>query len=225
MGYNATLLAYGQTGSGKTYTMGTAHSDHVEPEHVGVTPRVIRSLFDKIKKEEVDRTAHYKVRVSFLEIHNEQINDLLFLSRILKTPTKFPTSRQKSSPFVSEKTVQEIVLAGLFEEVVSSAEEVHACLKRGTQVRQTASTNMNASSSRSHAIFTITLERQSFIENDVAVGPTCGKFHLVDLAGSERVKKTKAEGSRMREGINIKHGAPCSGQCNQCSWGSIPAIF
>ena len=50
MGYNATLLAYGQTGSGKTYTMGTAHSDHVEPEHVGVTPRVIRSLFDKIKK-------------------------------------------------------------------------------------------------------------------------------------------------------------------------------
>ena len=131
MGYNATLLAYGQTGSGKTYTMGTAHSDHVEPEHVGVTPRVIRSLFDKIKKEEVDRTAHYKVRVSFLEIHNEQINDLLFLSGIENADEVPDKSSKKQSVCIRENAAGEIVLAGLFEEVVSSAEEVHACLKQG----------------------------------------------------------------------------------------------
>ena len=205
MGYNATLLAYGQTGSGKTYTMGTAHSDHLEPEHVGVTPRVIRSLFDKIKKEEADRTAHYKVRVSFLEIHNEQINDLLFLSNIENADEVPEKSSKKQSVCIRENAEGEIVLAGLFEEVVSSADEIHACLNRGTEVRQTASTNMNASSSRSHAIFTITLERQSLTENGVSVGPTCGKFHLVDLAGSERVKKTKAEVQNAR-GNQYKYG-------------------
>ena len=112
---------------------------------------------------------------------------ICFSYPVLKNADEVPDkSLKKQSVCIRENGAGEIVLAGLYEEVVSSAEEVHACLKRGTQVRQTASTNMNASSSRSHAIFTITLERQSFTENDVAVGPTCGKFHLVDLAGSER---------------------------------------
>ena len=88
MGYNATLLAYGQTGSGKTYTMGTAHSDHLEPEHVGVTPRVIRSLFDTIKKEETDELRIIKLGFHFSKfIMNRSTTCSSF--RILKMPTKF----------------------------------------------------------------------------------------------------------------------------------------
>ena len=208
-GYNATLLAYGQTGSGKTYTMGTAHSENIDPDHVGVIPRVIGSLFEKIKTEERDEVAQYQIRVSFLEIHNEQINDLLLLSKRGNEENMVEHSNRPAknqSVCIRENSKGKIVLAGLFEETVCSAEEIYSCLDRGTKVRQTASTSMNNSSSRSHAIFTITLERQSLKEDDVAVGPTCGKFHLVDLAGSERVKKTKAEGSRLREGININMG-------------------
>ena len=229
-GYNATLLAYGQTGSGKTYTMGTAYNESLQEEFVGITPRVINSIFNRIEQEEKDNIAEYKVNVSFLEIHNENINDLLFLSNekninILdendlnngaggNTNNNVPTVRSKSIKHptinVRENQEGEIILAGLSEESVSNVDEIYQRLKRGSLVRQTGSTNMNAESSRSHAIFTISIHRENLESNNnndcQNCAPTCSKFHLVDLAGSERVKKTKAAGSRLREGININKG-------------------
>ena len=209
-GYNATLLAYGQTGSGKTYTMGTTYSENILPEHVGIIPRVIKSMFGRIEEEEKSGIAKFKIRVSFLEIHNEQINDLLQLSKKMNEENFKPRSKtaiNESSISIRENSKGNIVLNGLSEEEVQSAKEIYTYLEQGSLARQTASTNMNATSSRSHAIFTISIDRTSLIvEECAASGQTCGKFHLVDLAGSERIKKTKAEGLRMREGININKG-------------------
>ncbi|XP_063414423.1 chromosome-associated kinesin KIF4-like isoform X3 [Mytilus trossulus] len=191
-GYNATVLAYGQTGSGKTYTMGGCY-DMVSEIEKGVIPRVMQELFNGME----DRPEYlFTIKVSYLEIYNEDINDLLC-----------PMSKREPLA-IREDATGGIRLPGLREKTVTSYEETLTCLSMGGQVRTTGATAMNNTSSRSHAIFTIHVEmKKKDDEND-----TCSaKFHLVDLAGSERAKKTQAEGERFKEGVNINRGLLCLG--------------
>ncbi|XP_061660072.1 kinesin family member 4 isoform X2 [Syngnathoides biaculeatus] len=186
-GYHATVLAYGQTGSGKTYSMGGAFTSGQENEQsVGVIPRVIERLFDE--KEKTD--CEFSMRVSYLEIYNEDLLDLLC------------TAKEKPAINIREDPKEGIKIAGLTEKQVDSVQEMVACLELGNSARSVGSTAMNAASSRSHAIFTITLEQSKGKDKIDSVSKLC----LVDLAGSERQKKTKAEGDRFKEGISINRG-------------------
>jgi kinesin family protein 4/21/27 len=215
-GYNATVLAYGQTGSGKTHTMGSGYlslcaatgsaiggpgsfNDNFHPvqldinglDEVGVIPRVLNDLFLKIEDEkEKDKDAKFTVKVSFVEVYNEEIKDLFNLK---------PSINQEPLNIREENNTIKVV--NLSEIQVHSAMTTIQLLEKGSSLRVVGGTAMNDQSSRSHAIFTITLE-QNRDENDLIKS----KFHLVDLAGSERQSKTKAEGIRLKEGININLG-------------------
>uniref|UniRef100_A0A673B580 Kinesin-like protein n=1 Tax=Sphaeramia orbicularis TaxID=375764 RepID=A0A673B580_9TELE len=188
-GYHATVLAYGQTGSGKTFSMGGAYTSAQEDDpSVGVIPRVIRRIFEEREKK---TDCEFCMAVSYLEIYNEEILDLLC------------TSKDKPAISIREDPKEGIKIVGLTERHVSSAQEMVGCLELGNSARTVGSTAMNAASSRSHAIFTITLEQRRGADR---VDSVVSKLHLVDLAGSERQKKTKAEGDRLKEGININRG-------------------
>ncbi|RMX37661.1 hypothetical protein pdam_00004296 [Pocillopora damicornis] len=189
-GYNATVLAYGQTGSGKTYSMGTAFTTCNETsDERGVIPRLIETVFHWIneRKEKTD----FLLKASFLEIHNEEIHDLLN-----------PCSSEECKIAIRETHDGGIKIAGLQEVVVTCGADMVRCLEQGSASRATGATAMNSRSSRSHAIFTITLEQKELQGSELKKA----KFHLVDLAGSERVKKTHAQGERLKEGININKG-------------------
>jgi len=223
-GYNATVLAYGQTGSGKTHTMGSSSVDTVLLEDQGIIPRAVRQIFDEIQhKKHAQPGWSCKVLVSFLEIYNEEFKDLLDTNMLVGT-------KGKNSISLREGPNSSIQVVGACEESVSSYEEMLQCLEKGTVCRSVGSTSMNAVSSRSHAIFTVTIEQTSLDtdthcsdENadvnksteaaDASTAPLTAttssmtsKFHFVDLAGSERAKKTGAEGGRLKEGININYG-------------------
>ncbi|NXX86487.1 KIF4 protein, partial [Urocolius indicus] len=193
-GYNATVLAYGQTGSGKTYSMGgtyTANQEH-EPS-VGIIPRVIELLF---KEKEQRQDWEFTLKVSYLEIYNEDILDLLC------------PLRERSQISIREEPKEGIKIVGLTERSVTCAQETVSCLEQGNSSRTVAATAMNSQSSRSHAIFTICIEQKRKSDKTSSFH---SKLHLVDLAGSERQKKTKAEGDRLKEGININRGLLCLG--------------
>ncbi|XP_003471811.2 chromosome-associated kinesin KIF4A-like [Cavia porcellus] len=194
-GYNATVLAYGQTGSGKTYSMGGAYTAEQENEPtIGVIPRAIDLLFKEIDKK---HDFEFTLKVSYLEIYNEEILDLLCLS-------------QGKTPHINirEDPKEGIKMIGLTEKTVVVALDTISCLEQGNNCRTVASTAMNAQSSRSHAIFTISIEQRKKNDKNSSFH---SKLHLVDLAGSERQKKTKAEGDRLKEGININRGLLCLG--------------
>uniref|UniRef100_A0A8D3DES7 Kinesin motor domain-containing protein n=1 Tax=Scophthalmus maximus TaxID=52904 RepID=A0A8D3DES7_SCOMX len=145
-GYHATVLAYGQTGSGKTFSMGGTYTSAQENDpSVGVIPRVIRRIF-----EERDKMAEcdFCLTVSYLEIYNEDILDLL------------SASKDKPGISIREDPKDGIKIVGLTERQVFSAQEMVGCLEVGNSARTVGSTAMNAASSRSHAIFTITLEQR-----------------------------------------------------------------
>ena len=181
-GYNATVFAYGQTGSGKTYTMGTDVKEKGEEEHRGILPRMVGDLFAELSEmREEDCT--YEVFVSFSEIYNEKVFDLLGEKR-----DSLPLVMNGDSVFVK----------GLSESRVHNANDVYRLLALGCDNRSTGSTEMNKESSRSHAIFTITVCKKCTDEVTYR-----GKLNFVDLAGSERLNKTKATGSRAQEGISI----------------------
>ncbi|KAM8899993.1 kinesin family member 4 isoform 2-T4 [Spinachia spinachia] len=188
-GYHATVLAYGQTGSGKTFSMGGTYTSTQENDpSVGVIPRVIRRIFEEREKM---TSCEFCLAVSYLEIYNEDILDLLC------------TSKDRSSLSIREDPKEGIKIVGLTERQVFSAQEMVGCLEVGNSARTVGSTAMNSASSRSHAIFTVTLEQRRGKDKADSV---VSKLHLVDLAGSERQKKTKAEGDRLKEGISINRG-------------------
>ncbi|NWH81566.1 KI18A protein, partial [Piaya cayana] len=178
-GYNCTVLAYGATGAGKTHTMLGS------PEDPGVTYFTMRELYnymDQIKEDKICNVA-----VSYLEIYNEQIRDLLVNSGPLA---------------VREDTEKGVVVQGLTLHQPKSAEEILQILDYGNKNRTQHPTDVNASSSRSHAVFQIYLRQQdktASISQNVRVA----KMSLVDLAGSERARATNAKGARFREGTNI----------------------
>ncbi|CAD5124620.1 DgyrCDS12889 [Dimorphilus gyrociliatus] len=188
-GYNATVLAYGQTGSGKTHTMSGSDHSPVEENKEGVIQKVIYDLFEGFR----ERTDfNYTTKVTYLELYNENFRDLLVNS-----------DDQRETIQVREDPRGGIMATGLHEMVVTTAEETLASFKVGVGHRSTGATAMNLTSSRSHAVFTIYISRTRADDVD----DIChAKFHLVDLAGSERQKKTRAEGERLKEGININMG-------------------
>uniref|UniRef100_G1S420 Kinesin family member 4B n=1 Tax=Nomascus leucogenys TaxID=61853 RepID=G1S420_NOMLE len=193
-GYNATVLAYGQTGSGKTYSMGGAYTAEQENEPtVGIIPRVIQLLFKETDKKS---DFEFTLKVSYLEIYNEEILDLLC------------PSHEKAQINIREDPKEGIKIVGLTEKTVLVALDTVSCLEQGNNSRTVASTAMNSQSSRSHAIFTISIEQRKKSDKNSSFR---SKLHLVDLAGSERQKKTKAEGDRLKEGININRGLLCLG--------------
>lgn len=185
LGYNACVLAYGQTGSGKTHTMmGSA-------DEQGLTPRICKAMFARMQIDKQQETiSGYKTTVSYLEIYNEKVRDLL-----AETPNSGHSLRVREhrtlGPYVEE----------LSQHSVSNYDEILMCINRGNALRTTASTLMNDTSSRSHAIFTITFVKAGFIED--MPSETVSKIHLVDLAGSERCNATGATGQRLKEGAHI----------------------
>uniref|UniRef100_A0A915C6H6 Kinesin motor domain-containing protein n=1 Tax=Parascaris univalens TaxID=6257 RepID=A0A915C6H6_PARUN len=184
-GYNCTLLAYGQTGSGKTYTMGTEETaDSINSERRGIITRMVDAIF-----EQIGLSPLYSVSVSMLEIYEERVIDLLTPSR-----DNLQIREMKGAVFVQ----------GLSSERVSSLATTMQQLEKGSLLRSKGETAMNDKSSRSHAIFTVTIEKLP--DKNGEGGCFRSKLHLVDLAGSEKLKKTQAEGERMREGIKINEG-------------------
>eukprot|EP00445_Apocalathium_hangoei_P020367 CAMPEP_0203890706 /NCGR_PEP_ID=MMETSP0359-20131031/34095_1 /ASSEMBLY_ACC=CAM_ASM_000338 /TAXON_ID=268821 /ORGANISM="Scrippsiella Hangoei, Strain SHTV-5" /LENGTH=818 /DNA_ID=CAMNT_0050812371 /DNA_START=8 /DNA_END=2464 /DNA_ORIENTATION=+ len=188
-GYNSCLFAYGQTGSGKTHTVLGHERDP------GIVPRLTAELFERGAAEYQDM----RVSASFLEIYNEQLKDLLN-----------PDLKRKKALYVHQHPQMGVYVPYLTEEAVISHSECMGLLDFGNKIRATSQTNMNSTSSRSHALFIL---RITCPIND-------GKFqrirsstlNLIDLAGSERVKKSGAEGQRMREGQNINSSLSVLGQ-------------
>ncbi|KAJ3306149.1 Kinesin-like protein kif21b [Kappamyces sp. JEL0829] len=193
-GFNATILAYGQTGSGKTYSMGIGLDGitaSVDLNSKGIVPRAITTIFTRMAAHKQENESYdASVTVSFMELYNEELVDLL------NPRPKSASASVNTGPTIREDGMGKIVWVNLSEEKVNSTSEL---------LRTTGSTDMNASSSRSHAIFTVTL-RQTMEGGDGEKTNLISKFHFVDLAGSERLKRTNAEGDRKKEGISINQG-------------------
>lgn len=184
-GYHTCIFAYGQTGSGKSYTMmGT-------PEQPGLIPRTCEDLFQRIESSSSPNIS-YNVRVSYFEVYNEHVRDLL-------VPRSDPPYYLK----IRESPIEGPYIKDLTDVPVKNFAEIMRYMRMGDSSRTTASTKMNDTSSRSHAVFTIMLKQ---IHHDLSTDETTerlARIRLVDLAGSERAKATEATGQRLREGSNI----------------------
>ncbi|XP_066591336.1 kinesin-like protein KIF3A [Prorops nasuta] len=183
-GYNGTIFAYGQTGTGKTYTMSGSKTS---PQLRGIIPNTFAHIFGHIAK--ADENQKFLVRATYLEIYNEEVRDLLGKDQNTRLEVK---ERPDIGVFVKD-------LSGY---VVNNADDLDRIMSLGNKNRVVGATAMNVSSSRSHAIFTITVE-SSKLGEDGEQHVKMGKLHLVDLAGSERQSKTKASGVRLREATKI----------------------
>ncbi|XP_078032758.1 uncharacterized protein LOC144467717 [Augochlora pura] len=177
-GFNGTVFAYGQTSSGKTYTMmGTLN----EP---GIIPLAIEHMFDAITNT---AGREFLLRVSYLEIYKEKVNDLL--------------NRTGTDLKLKEDSSGQVILQ-CKEEITNCPENMLSIMKKGDKYRRTGETNMNERSSRSHTIFRITIEsREAGGDSDSAI--QVSQLNLVDLAGSERARQTGATGERFKEGLHI----------------------
>jgi Kinesin motor domain len=200
-GYNVTIMAYGQTGSGKTFTMGTS-GETIVSEFEGLIPRFVSDMFENLMASCCDdkKLKSSKVSVSFMEIYGEDVYDLCPLSR------QGSNGDRVSLP-IREDDTGRIFVQGLQEVEAASAAEALDVLSQGSKNRITGSTAMNAGSSRSHAVYSINLQQtlQSG-ESEDDLQQVVSKLTFVDLAGSERIKRTGAEGQRLKEGIQINSG-------------------
>ncbi|NWH73659.1 KIF27 protein, partial [Piaya cayana] len=201
-GYNATVLAYGQTGSGKTYTIGGGYIASVAEYEKGIIPRAIQELFQHIAE---NCNSDFCVKVSYIEVYKEDLRDLLELDTSVK------------ELHIREDEKGNTVIVGAKEVEVECADEVISLLESGNAARHTGTTQMNEHSSRSHAVFTISICQKQSAESqkntDAAqdsswksVQMIASKFRFVDLAGSERVAKTGSTGEHFREAIQINSG-------------------
>lgn len=191
-GFHCTILAYGQTGSGKTYTMGTASSSSGVAD--GVIPRACTDLFRNIQTQ-CDGNA--QVELSFLEIYKEEIRDLIATA----------THSNNNNLKLRETLNGEVYVSGLTTAPVHCPEDIYTHMQEASSRRVTASTKMNAASSRSHALCVLTLK--GVLEDGTKFK---SKLTFVDLAGSEKISKTGAQGIRQQEGININKGLFVLGQ-------------
>ncbi|XP_051467836.1 kinesin-like protein KIF13A isoform X2 [Apus apus] len=183
-GYNACIFAYGQTGSGKSFSMmGNA-------EQLGLIPRLCCALFQRISVEE-NESHTFKVEVSYMEIYNEKVRDLL------------DPKGSRQSLKVREHKVLGPYVDGLSQLAVTNFEDIESLMSEGNKSRTVAATNMNEESSRSHAVFNIIVTQTLYDLHSGNSGEKVSKVSLVDLAGSERVSKTGAAGERLKEGSNI----------------------
>ncbi|VDK58408.1 unnamed protein product, partial [Anisakis simplex] len=179
-GYNGTVFAYGQTSSGKTHTMEGIFGEN---DKQGIIPRMVQDIFNHIYNMDADLEFH--IKVSYFEIYNEKIRDLLDVT--------------KMNLAIHEDKNRVPYVKGATERFVSSPEEVMATIDEGKNNRHVAVTNMNEHSSRSHSVFLIQVKQ----ENTATQKKLTGKLYLVDLAGSEKVSKTGAEGQVLEEAKNI----------------------
>ncbi|XP_068249669.1 kinesin-like protein KIF11 [Palaemon carinicauda] len=191
-GFNCTIFAYGQTGTGKTFTMeGERTPDNTswdEDPLAGIIPRCVNHLFDELRLQKLEFT----MRVSFLELYNEELFDLLSPQDDLSKLRMYEDATRKGS----------CIIQGLEEVLVRSKANVYEVLEKGSNKRQTAATLMNAHSSRSHTVFTVTLHiKENTVDGDELL--KTGKLHLVDLAGSENIGRSGAVDKRAREAGNI----------------------
>uniref|UniRef100_A0A8I6AVR3 Centromere protein E n=2 Tax=Rattus norvegicus TaxID=10116 RepID=A0A8I6AVR3_RAT len=191
-GYNGTIFAYGQTASGKTHTMMGSE------DCLGVIPRAIHDIFQRIKKFP---EREFLLRVSYMEIYNETITDLL-------------CNTQKVKPLIIREDInRNVYVADLTEEVVYTAEMALKWLATGEKNRHYGITKMNQRSSRSHTIFRMILESREKAESSNCDGSIkVSHLNLVDLAGSERAAQTGAEGMRLKEGCYINRNLLILGQ-------------
>lgn len=188
-GFNGTIFAYGQTGAGKSFSI---MGDPTSETNKGVIPRCSHDVFQAI--EEGDEGTEYKIKVSYLEIYNEQIQDL------------FDTTKRNLR--VHESPQRGIYVEDLTEMYVGSPDDIYELLEMGTNNRVVSYTAMNAVSSRSHSVFTILVEQKN------TEGSTkMGKFNIVDLAGSEKVGKTGAKGQTLEEAKMINKSLSALGNC------------
>ncbi|XP_037937469.1 kinesin-like protein KIF3A [Teleopsis dalmanni] len=183
-GYNGTILAYGQTGTGKTYTM-SGNPD--SPQTKGIIPNAFAHIFGHIAKARENQK--FLVRVSYMEIYNEEVRDLLGkdVSKSLE---------------VKERPDIGVFVKDLSGYVVHNADDLENIMRLGNKNRAVGATQMNEESSRSHAIFSITVESSELGEEGIQ-HVRMGKLQLVDLAGSERQSKTQATGQRLKEATKI----------------------
>uniref|UniRef100_A0A336MB45 Kinesin-like protein n=1 Tax=Culicoides sonorensis TaxID=179676 RepID=A0A336MB45_CULSO len=183
-GYNGTILAYGQTGTGKTYTM-SGNPD--SPQTKGIIPNTFAHIFGHIAKGKDNQK--FLVRVSYMEIYNEEVRDLL-------------GKELNKSLEVKERADIGVFVKDLSGYVVHNADDLDNIMKLGNKNRVVGATKMNLESSRSHAIFSITIESSE--TNEIGEQHVkMGKLQLVDLAGSERQSKTQASGQRLKEATKI----------------------
>ncbi|KAK9075819.1 hypothetical protein SSX86_004148 [Deinandra increscens subsp. villosa] len=200
-GFNCTIFAYGQTGTGKTYTMegeckrAKSGPNGELPSEAGVIPRAVKQIFDTLEGQ----NAEYSVKVTFLELYNEEITDLLAPEEISKVVIE---EKQKKLLPLMEDGKGGVLVRGLEEEIVTSASEIFTLLERGSAKRRTAETLLNKQSSRSHSLFSITIHiKESTPEGEELI--KCGKLNLVDLAGSENISRSGAREGRAREAGEI----------------------
>ncbi|KAG9037707.1 kinesin-like protein Klp8 [Tulasnella sp. JGI-2019a] len=184
-GFNACILAYGQTGSGKSYSMMGYGADK------GIIPQTCSELFDRAEaKMATDPNTKYTVEVSYIEIYNEKVRDLL-------------NPRNKGNLKVREHPSLGPYVEDLSKLVVAGYDEMMNLMDEGNKARTVAATNMNETSSRSHAVFTLLLTQKRH-DNDTNLDTEkVSRISLVDLAGSERAKSTGASGAQLKEGANI----------------------
>ncbi|XP_033012108.1 kinesin-like protein KIF1B isoform X10 [Lacerta agilis] len=184
-GYNVCIFAYGQTGAGKSYTM----MGKQEENQAGIIPQLCEELFEKINDNSNEEIS-YSVEVSYMEIYCERVRDLL-------------NPKNKGNLRVREHPLLGPYVEDLSKLAVTSYTDIADLMDAGNKARTVAATNMNETSSRSHAVFTIVFtQKKHDLETDLSTEKV-SKISLVDLAGSERADSTGAKGTRLKEGANI----------------------
>lgn len=188
-GYNSTIFAYGQTGTGKTFTMEGFAYNNSNPQR-GIIPRTVEEIFNYIESFSSADTK-FMVRASYLQIYNESLSDLL--------------KPEKSSLQIREDKKKGVYVESLSEWAVRSPGDIYTLLQKGAASRVTSSTKMNDVSSRSHAVFVVTVEQMTIIDEggEAMTQIKVGKLNLVDLAGSERIRVTGATGKQLEESKKI----------------------
>eukprot|EP01062_Namystynia_karyoxenos_P061376 TRINITY_DN535_c0_g1_i7.p1 TRINITY_DN535_c0_g1~~TRINITY_DN535_c0_g1_i7.p1 ORF type:complete len:736 (+),score=243.74 TRINITY_DN535_c0_g1_i7:118-2208(+) len=203
-GYNVCLFAYGQTGSGKTYTIqglpgaGRPRDAPYEQGHEGVVPRLCRDLFAIVQDLlDEDESLSIKVTLSFAEVYNEKVRDLLPVQRT-------PKGQEPPSLEIHETPDHRIEVRGLAKHTVIGSEKVLDFIHKGNMNRQVAETKMNECSSRSHSILQLHMVQQYEVPSPDK--RDCESYiNIVDLAGSERQSKTGAQGEQFKEATHINH--------------------
>ncbi|XP_063683254.1 kinesin-like protein unc-104 isoform X2 [Bolinopsis microptera] len=195
-GYNTCIFAYGQTGSGKSFTMMGAPD---QTDLKGVIPQTCEDMFLKID-EETDADTTFSVEVSYMEIYNEKVHDLLS-----------PANNSKNLR-VREHPVLGPYVEDLAKLAVQNYSDISDLMDEGNKSRTVASTNMNETSSRSHAVFSIILTQRKYNAPTGLTAEKVSKISLVDLAGSERADATGATGARLKEGANINRSLTTLGK-------------
>ncbi|XP_059416428.1 kinesin-like protein KIF1A isoform X16 [Carassius carassius] len=185
-GYNVCIFAYGQTGAGKSYTM----MGKQEKDQEGIIPLLCEDLFTKINDNNTDNNMSYSVEVSYMEIYCERVRDLL-------------NPKNKGNLRVREHPLLGPYVEDLSKLAVTSYNDIQDLMDSGNKARTVAATNMNETSSRSHAVFNIIFTQKRCDSETDNTSEKVSKISLVDLAGSERADSTGAKGTRLKEGANI----------------------